>query len=151
MGDARRFDVFATAISRRWPDRSLRIADVAGGKGGLRAALYRLGYESVVTIDKRSRKAHRPYYRYGLLTAETPCDFDLIVGMHPDEATDVLMDYAITHRLPYAVVPCCERPVAWRWDGGDWIRHLARQSERRGRLPEFQGLPMTGRNVMLCA
>ena len=35
----------------------------------------------------------------------------LIVGFHPDEATDAIVDVAIAEGKPFAVVPCC---VFWR-------------------------------------
>eukprot|EP01063_Lacrimia_lanifica_P026977 TRINITY_DN3724_c0_g1_i1.p1 TRINITY_DN3724_c0_g1~~TRINITY_DN3724_c0_g1_i1.p1 ORF type:complete len:411 (+),score=112.79 TRINITY_DN3724_c0_g1_i1:73-1233(+) len=31
----------------------------------------------------------------------------VIVGLHPDEATDPIVDYAVAARKPFAVVPCC--------------------------------------------
>ena len=31
----------------------------------------------------------------------------LVVGMHPDEATEDIVDAAIAARTPFAVVPCC--------------------------------------------
>lgn len=31
----------------------------------------------------------------------------LLVGMHPDEATEAIVDTALAHRKPFAVVPCC--------------------------------------------
>ena len=34
-----------------------------------------------------------------------------VVGLHPDEATEALVDLALAHRKPFAVVPCC---VFWR-------------------------------------
>lgn len=34
----------------------------------------------------------------------------VVVGMHPDEATDAIVDFAMAHRKPFAVVPCCVFP-----------------------------------------
>ena len=31
----------------------------------------------------------------------------VLVGLHPDEVTEVIIDAALAHRLPFAVVPCC--------------------------------------------
>ena len=33
-----------------------------------------------------------------------------IVGLHPDEATETIVDVALQHNLPFAVVPCCVFP-----------------------------------------
>jgi hypothetical protein len=30
-----------------------------------------------------------------------------VVGLHPDEATEAIVDYALAHNKPFAVVPCC--------------------------------------------
>mmetsp|Transcript_34180 Transcript_34180/g.50054 ORF Transcript_34180/g.50054 Transcript_34180/m.50054 type:complete len:390 (+) Transcript_34180:109-1278(+) len=30
-----------------------------------------------------------------------------IIALHPDEATGTIVDYAIEHRIPFVVVPCC--------------------------------------------
>ncbi len=30
-----------------------------------------------------------------------------IVALHPDEATGDIVDFAVTHRLPFVVIPCC--------------------------------------------
>lgn len=149
MGDTRRFDAFGDFVGRNWPDRMLRIADVAGGKGGLHAALYQRGYPNVVTFDKRRNRANpaRSHYRYGWFDESVTEPFDLILGMHPDEATDVAMAYALERGLPYAVVPCCVKPMVWPFGGheyGDWLSHLARKGGSRQ-----AALPITGRNVVL--
>jgi hypothetical protein len=31
----------------------------------------------------------------------------IIVGMHPDQAAEAIVDFAITHNKPFACVPCC--------------------------------------------
>lgn len=67
MGDSSRFRRFANLIHATFPNLSLRIADVAGGKGHLQAALRQLGYANVVSFDKRRgyAKRHRQkFYRY---------------------------------------------------------------------------------------
>jgi hypothetical protein len=41
------------------------------------------------------------------------CPIDLldrcsvVVGMHPDEATDLIIDYAVANKKPFVVLPCC--------------------------------------------
>jgi hypothetical protein len=34
-------------------------------------------------------------------------DCSSVVGLHPDEATEAIVDFAVRHRKPFAVVPCC--------------------------------------------
>lgn len=147
MGDRRRHSVFADFIARRWPDRSIRIADVAGGKGELQTKLWLRGYENVVTIDKRQdRWTERNHYRYGLFTVGDAPEFDLLVGMHPDAASDVILAAALEHRLPAAIVPCCPRPGVWEFSGhhSAWIDHLI---ERSGAWRTE--LPIKGANTVL--
>ena len=31
----------------------------------------------------------------------------IVVGMHPDEATEPIIDFALANNKPFAVVPCC--------------------------------------------
>eukprot|EP00958_Prasinococcus_capsulatus_P019446 scaffold2404_cov398-Prasinococcus_capsulatus_cf.AAC.12 len=40
----------------------------------------------------------------GLELLDSVC---LIVGLHPDQATDAIVDFALEKRIPFAVVPCC--------------------------------------------
>ena len=34
-------------------------------------------------------------------------DCSMVVGMHPDSATESIVDFALQHGKPFAVVPCC--------------------------------------------
>jgi hypothetical protein len=36
--------------------------------------------------------------------------FSLVIGLHPDEATEPIVDYALEAGLPFAVMPCCVFP-----------------------------------------
>ena len=36
-----------------------------------------------------------------------PSDIKLVVGLHPDEATEPLVDCALEFSLDFAVIPCC--------------------------------------------
>lgn len=125
MADLRRFSVFAQFLTDRFDAR--RVFDVAGGMGKLNAALTERG-ANVVTFDRRHRHLDVPYAQRGF-TLEEPCDADLVVGMHPDGATRVIIEYAALHRIAFAVVPCCS-------DNGmsynPWMRHLAEFARARG-------------------
>lgn len=118
MADKRRFDLFADFIVSRFA--APRVFDVAGGQGRLNEALTRRG-RAVTTFDLRHK--HLPVtYAQRIFTLEEPCDAELVVGMHPDGATRIIIEYAARHGLPFAVVPCCS-------DNGmpynPWMRHLA--------------------------
>jgi hypothetical protein len=136
------------------PDRSIRIADVAGGHGKLQAALRQSGYTNVLSIDKRRKYASgRIGYRYGLFSCEVTEVFDLVVGMHPDEATDHIVIYGHERKVPWVVCPCCVRPSAYSYgdranDYHRWMAHLRALGGGPKKVRTFQ-LPMDGRNTVL--
>ncbi|MFY0524608.1 hypothetical protein ACN28I_16055 [Archangium gephyra] len=139
MADKRRFDLFAQFITERFP--APRIYDIAGGQGRLNEALSKLG-RTVTTFDLRHK--HLPVrYEQRMFTLEEPCECDLLVGMHPDGATRIIIEYAAKHRLPFAVVPCCsDNSMPYN----PWRRYLADLARELG-VPhvEEQELPMEGR------
>ena len=139
MADKRRFDLFAQFLVERFS--GARIYDIAGGQGRLNEALSRLG-RTVTTFDLRHK--HLPVrYAQRMFTLEEPCECDLLVGMHPDGATRIIIEYAARHRLPFAVVPCCsDNSMPYN----PWRRHLAELARARG-FPHVQEhtLPMEGR------
>lgn len=80
----------------------------------------------------------------------------LLVGMHPDEATDAVIDVAIKYNKPFVVVPCCvfghkfpdrvvpstgKKVVSYE----DLVEYL------QGKHPEIQKafLPFDGKNLVL--
>lgn len=163
MGDRRRHIEFAALIARNFPNREARIADVAGGKGHLRAELFRLGYRNVETWDKcraSQRRTHRSGYRHALFNHVTAPEYDLVVGMHPDGGTDHIVLYGARRRVPFVLCPCCVIPSAhpyggptgpktWRGDNDEWTRHLLRLA---GVMDKFvTALPITGRNQVIVA
>jgi hypothetical protein len=156
MGDPRRFDLFATEIAKRFPDQKLNVVDVAGGKGYLLMSLYQRGYRNVTTWDKRHKNAKdRPGYRYGYFDCcNAPPDYDLVVGMHPDQGTDHIIMYAVKHRVPFLVCPCCVMPSAAEYGGRqsnytDWMRHLVGVAKRGRMRVEVFPLRMTGRQQVI--
>lgn len=82
-------------------------------------------------------------------------DASLLVGMHPDEATDAIFDVALKLGKPFVVVPCCvfgqtfphrrkpdgERVVSF----DDLVEYLLAKS------PDIQRafLPIDGKNMVL--
>lgn len=142
MADKRRFELFAHFIADHFD--APRIFDVAGGLGRLNEALTALG-RTVTTFDQRHKHAKVRYAEraFGL---EEPCECDLVVGMHPDGATRVIIEFAALHRIPFAVVPCCS-------DNGmpykPWMRHLASLAQERGFAVAEGTLPMDGRARVL--
>lgn len=155
MGDPRRFDQFASLIQRHFPS-STRIADVAGGKGYLQCALRWRGFTSVHTFDKRQGRKHRPgrfEYSYRLFDELVGTPFDLLVGMHPDEATDVIIVEAARRRVPFAVSPCCIKPFARAYFGAysfsGWLAHLTALAINEGFDVTTEHLPISGRSLVI--
>jgi hypothetical protein len=143
MADLRRFDLFADLLARRFP-RARRVFDVAGGMGRLNEALVARGLEAT-TFDTRHK--HLPVrFAERLFTLDEPCEADLVVGMHADGATRVIVEYAALHHIAFAVVPCCS-------DNGmpykPWMRHLAALAAERGLEASEELLPMDGRARVL--
>ena len=102
------------------------VLDVAGGRGVITAKLMEMGIACTV-IDPR-QQAHHNTERWLAQTHQQIAEcFDealwsndkyhdvlaqcsVVIGMHPDQATEPLVDFAIAHRKPFAVVPCCVFP-----------------------------------------
>ena len=86
---------------------------------------------------------------------------DALVGLHPDEATEEIVDTALEHSIPFAVVPCCvfpqlfpERRLPPKVSGRPGVRvrkhgafvEYIRQKDWRIRSDT---LPFGGRNLVL--
>ena len=139
MADKRRFELFAAAIVSHFD--APRIFDVAGGMGRLNAALIALGRKAV-TFDRRHKHLDVEYVLRDF-SLDEPCVCDLVVGMHPDGATRVIIEYAALHRIPFAVVPCCaDNGMSYK----PWVRHLIELAASCGFDVEEVSLPMEGRN-----
>jgi hypothetical protein len=139
MADLRRFSFFAQFVRDRFDAR--RVFDVAGGTGKLNQALSALGCQ-VATFDRRHKHLDVPYAQRAF-TLDEPCDADLVVGMHPDGATRVIIEYAALHHIGFAVVPCCsDNGMSYK----PWMRHLMDLARAQGfdEVSE-ETLPMRGR------
>ena len=143
MADKRRFELFADLVTRAFPG-ARRAFDIAGGMGKLNQALTARGLD-VLTFDKRWKHADVKYAQR-LFTLDEPCTCDVLVGMHPDGATRIIVEYAARHARPFAIVPCCS-------DNGmpykPWMRHLAELGRERGLEVTEDALPMQGRARVL--
>ena len=103
-GDPARFEVVAEFIAARFPDARY-IADVAGGQGMLTRILRkRFGFEAEV-IDPRGWTLNGVPSRTENYDASMADYYDLVVGLHPDEALRSVVESAA--ESPVLVVPCC--------------------------------------------
>lgn len=139
MADKRRFSLFAALLKERFP-HARRAFDVAGGMGALNLELEKLGVETTTFDSRRKRLPVR--FAERRFTLEEPCACDLVVGMHPDGATRLIVEYAARHRIPFSVVPCCSD------DGSPyktWMKSLEALARGLGLAVEEAVLPMDGR------
>ena len=77
----------------------------------------------------------------------------MVVGLHPDEATEPIVDLALKWRLPFAIVPCCvfarlfPRVLAGR--AVTKYEELLLYLEAKAPEIRREYLPFVGRNVVL--
>lgn len=73
--------------------------------------------------------------------------------MHPDEATDVIIDEAIKRKIPFVVVPRCIKPTVTTFKGNQdykaWVNHLKFFAMRQNYCVEEYQLKMDGKNTLL--
>lgn len=156
MGDRRRFDLLAEFVAHNFP-KSSTVADVAGGMGYLSLALNERGYRPTVidprhsNLRRRDRCRVRPRWQRWVreFTPYMAEQFDVLVGLHPDGATESLVRSAVVR--PVVIVPCC-----FYWKGieshgvkknvADVIRRVWRHMNVRWNEDQ---LPMNGKNLVL--
>jgi hypothetical protein len=155
MGDIRRFDCMAKLIARQFSEYKERdIADVAGGKGFLREALQKIGYRRVNVIEESRRcKKSLPGDKWKRFRYDAKEKYSLVIGMHPDEATDHIVLYAVRNNVPFVVCPCCVKPSAVPFDQVNshyarWCKHIANLAVKTHNIMELT-LPITGPNTVL--
>ncbi|KAI1320300.1 hypothetical protein EDD11_001515 [Mortierella claussenii] len=134
---------------------------------GESAALVDVDLDAMKKEQRRLRKLQREQFIVprlctlldGRFLAEHPEVFEgasILIGMHPDQATEPIVDMALMHNKPFAVVPCCvfahENPQRRLSDGGevsttlDFIQYLVEKDT--GRIgKEF--LAFDGMNIVV--
>jgi uncharacterized UPF0146 family protein len=133
MGDSKRFHVVSQFVARNF--RPCKVLDVAGGSGELNIALSALGFD-VTTVDVVKGKGKRIR---GIFQLDQVVDFDLVVGLHPDGATNNLI--LNSQNKATVLVPCCNHNFPLQ---GDIIPIV-----RRKMLYDFETvLEMSGKNTV---
>lgn len=104
-GDARRFEIVARFVYDKYEDSIQYIADVAGGQGMLCRILRKKYNYHCEVIDPRGRTLRGVPHRPEELDSSLATYYDLIVGLHPDEATRAVAQAAVVR--PTILIPCC--------------------------------------------
>lgn len=162
VNDKRRFRAFADFIHKTYPHVHT-VADVAGGHGNVSYYLHELGYDATVIYDRDThlpRRMHRALRKQSVKQGrliEIPRvvskvqhvdlrPFDLIVGLHPDEATEHAVRAAIKHDKDFAIVPCCVFPIdGVKRSREDWREYLISLSSDISTAR----LPIEGANIVV--
>ena len=104
-GAVERFDVVADFIFQTYGRSITYIADVAGGQGMLSRILRKkYNYEAEV-VDPRGFTLKGVPCNQAMFNAKLAPHYDLIVGLHPDEATRAVAEGACVR--PAILIPCC--------------------------------------------
>lgn len=158
MGDNRRAQVFTDWLVKNFPPAKYpRVADLAGGKGKVARELQKAGYNPVVfDCRKESQRGKKYQRRKRDLEKEKfrPKDFDLVIGMHPDEITYHVIRLAKETGSPFAVVPCCIKPPKCKPNlqidsFGQWLNWLRQEAMNMGFRVQQTDLRMHGKNTVL--
>eukprot|EP01060_Flectonema_neradi_P013382 TRINITY_DN20146_c0_g1_i1.p1 TRINITY_DN20146_c0_g1~~TRINITY_DN20146_c0_g1_i1.p1 ORF type:complete len:373 (+),score=76.59 TRINITY_DN20146_c0_g1_i1:39-1157(+) len=153
--------------------RSAPVLDVAGGKGYLGVHLGS-GDRNIKTIvvdpaDKNRTKGRAKLAAAGVMkvnglidlsdTSNLPNDVSCVVGLHPDEATDLVVKLALKYKTAFAVVPCCVFPSKFPdrilCDGSavvttdQLLTYLTELCAANGVQPSQVQLPFAGKNQIL--
>jgi len=150
MGDTRRHEIFTRFINRTFP-WAKEVLIIADGKAQIARKLADRGIK-VRVIEADSRYAGQPHplvtYEEGWFDRDTPVHEQLIIGMHPDEATAEIILAANKNGIPFAVVPCCvlgREAEGVRKNFFAWVKKLKRLA---GECHEKE-LNMGGKNLVL--
>jgi hypothetical protein len=110
-GDPDRFSLLAEFIGERFGNSVEYVADVAGGQGMLARELRkRLNYR-VEVVDPRGWTLKGVESRAAPYLAKDAAYYDLVVGLHPDQALREVVHSALSTAT--VIVPCCN---FWRDD-----------------------------------
>ncbi|KAI9920370.1 hypothetical protein PsorP6_015517 [Peronosclerospora sorghi] len=155
------------------------VVDVAGGKGDIPVNLWIQRGIQTTLIDPRPMKLGKynrklvakafaakgrtmnPHLLHRLddetlkLYKEFFANCSVLVGMHPDEATEAIVDASLTLRKPFAIVPCCVMSLVFPdrrcWDGTPVVTYETFIKYLREKHPSVQShfLPFAGCNQLL--
>ena len=153
MADNQRNAIFAEFLYEHFP-HAQSILNVACGDSRLSVILQKkYPMATVVGIDPNPRgNKKRTKSLRGLFPQRVNVtDYDLIVGMHPDEATWPIVELCCKHMINFSVVPCCllHTPKGFRGNMHSWAEHISNYSARHHMRPLHTLLEMKGANHVI--
>ena len=104
-GDPARFEIMAAFIYDRYGGSIRHIADVAGGQGMLSRVLRKKYNYDCEVVEPRGWTLKGVPDRAVEFDPKDADYYDLIIGLHPDEATRPVAEAALIR--PTILVPCC--------------------------------------------
>ena len=131
-----RAQIFAEFLCLTFGEDVLRrgdgVLDVAGGRGDVSFELHTKRNIKSTLVEPRERKLNKSQHKYlkkfKVSRGETPplceqvrqeftpenfnafAECSVVIGMHPDEATEAIVNFAMEYNKPFAIVPCCVFP-----------------------------------------
>ncbi len=148
MGAQDRNVVFAKFVKSHFPKAESCLV-IADGKGEL-ATLLSSKYKIRVIENKPRQKFWRKKVQYtkGWFDRNHQIEEDIVVGMHPDEATAEIIVGAEANGKKWAIVPCCIKGLDAHGVNGfrNWVKKL--KSLSKGEVIEST-LPFNGKNTVL--
>ena len=147
-GDPARFRAVADYIAGRYSRRVRHVADVAGGRGML-ARILRKKYNYVAeVVDPRGWALVGVAQRACAFASSAADYYDLIVGLHPDQATRAVAEAAL--RRPTILIPCCNFWSSGRLGQEELLRAIEGYYDASGVAHERVAFPFAGpKNVGL--
>lgn len=152
MGDNNRHVLFAEWIQQNFNKRKIKSClVVADGKGFLAKELSK--YFKVRVVEMKPRQAVRRKklkYEKGIFDGNTAIvNEDLIVAMHPDEATVEVIYAANRNKKPFAIVPCCIMAKGFETHGVRGFRGWVQKLKELAHGADEAYLKMGGKNLVL--
>jgi hypothetical protein len=104
-GDPARFEVVADFVYERFGRNIQYVADVAGGQGMLARLLNKKYHYECEVVDPRGWALKGVPCRATEFAPTMAGYYDLVVGLHADEATRAVAEAAVIK--PVILIPCC--------------------------------------------
>lgn len=158
-------DIRSIVIDPRNPCNSRSIRKLLSGAYHDRCSVQSLAYIDNVQPCYRTEvrnPAHIEMFWNDSLWKGTTSDISnrilacsIVIGMHPDEATESIVDFALAYDKTFAIVPCCVFPKSFpnRFVDGrrvktycDFLRYLVAKDPSKIRI---QRLDFEGRNIVV--